>query len=107
MRQLATPAVALSLFSFLPPEPVHGQAREWMFGPFEKPRDVNPVIAPNPAAKFLSPMNDSMVSWEEYATFNPAAVVRNGKVYLLYRAEDATGHAEIGHHTSRIGLAES
>jgi predicted GH43/DUF377 family glycosyl hydrolase len=34
-------------------------------------------------------------------------VVRNGKVYVLYRAEDASGAAEIGGHTSRLGLAES
>jgi predicted GH43/DUF377 family glycosyl hydrolase len=67
-----------------------------MFGPFEKPLAVNPVIAPNPA-----------VAWEAFATFNPAAVVRNGKVYLLYRAEDTTGTQQIGGHTSRLGLAQS
>jgi predicted GH43/DUF377 family glycosyl hydrolase len=52
-------------------------------------------------------MADSTVHWEAYATFNAAAVVRDGKVYLLYRAEDASGEEKIGHHTSRIGLAES
>jgi predicted GH43/DUF377 family glycosyl hydrolase len=78
-----------------------------MLGPFEKPREANPVIAPRAASTFRSPMRDSVVRWEEYATFNPAAVVRQGKVYLLYRAEDATGEMRIGHHTSRIGLAES
>jgi predicted GH43/DUF377 family glycosyl hydrolase len=78
-----------------------------MFGPFEKPVQANPVITPSPARKFLSPMGDSTVSWEEYATFNPAAVVRDGKVYMLYRAEDASGKKEIGQHTSRLGLAES
>lgn len=52
-------------------------------------------------------MGDTVVRWEEHATFNPAAVVRDGKVYLLYRAEDATGEQQIGHHTSRLGLAES
>lgn len=78
-----------------------------MFGPFEKPRQANPVIMPSSTSTFLSPMNDSIVSWEEYATFNPAAVVRGGKIYVLYRAEDASGKMEIGHHTSRIGLAES
>ena len=79
----------------------------WMLGPFEKPAQVNPVITPRRGSTFRSPMNDSVVHWEEYATFNPAAVVRNGKVYLLYRAEDATGDLKIGGHTSRIGLAES
>ena len=68
----------------------------WMFGPFAKPAQINPVISPNPN-----------VAWEAYATFNPAAVVKDGKVFLLYRAEDASGTQEIGGHTSRLGLAES
>jgi beta-1,2-mannosidase len=87
--------------------PVDAQRRDWMLGPFEKPRQENPVIAPRRASTFVSPINDSTVHWEEYATFNPAAVVKDGRVYLLYRAEDATGEAKIGGHTSRIGLAES
>jgi beta-1,2-mannosidase len=85
----------------------HRNTPTWTFGPFEKPREPNPVITPSAASLFRSPMNDSIVRWEEYATFNPAAVVRDGKVYLLYRAEDASGEEKIGHHTSRIGLAES
>ena len=87
-------------------EPV-GAQQSWMFGPFAKPKEANPVITPTRTSTFHSPTNDSAVHWEEYATFNPAAVVRNGKVYLLYRAEDASGDAQIGHHTSRLGLAES
>jgi predicted GH43/DUF377 family glycosyl hydrolase len=78
-----------------------------MFGPFEKPRAVNPIIAPSATAMVRSALSDSMVAWEAYAAFNPAAVVRNGRVHLLYRAEDATGAKQIGGHTSRIGLAES
>ncbi|MGQ0647300.1 MAG: glycoside hydrolase family 130 protein [Gemmatimonadaceae bacterium] len=88
-------------------QPACAQAAAWMFGPFNKLGGVNPVISPSPAATFRSPMNDSIVRWEEYATFNPAAVVRNGRVFLLYRAEDATGDPKIGGHTSRLGLAES
>src|ERR1043166_7128435 len=87
--------------------PLYPQAAGWMFGPFEKPAGVNPVIAPSAAATFRSPMNDSVVRWEAYSTFNPGAVVRDGKVFLLYRAEDATGETKIGGHTSRLGLAES
>ena len=86
---------------------VAAQHKAWMFGPFDKPRGVNPVIAPSPSATLRSPFTDSLVQWEAYATFNPAAVVRNGRVMLLYRAEDATGVTQIGGHTSRIGLAES
>jgi predicted GH43/DUF377 family glycosyl hydrolase len=107
MRSDRVLAALVLLLGSLAGAPARGQEREWMFGPFEKVRPGNPVIAPSPAAEFLSPMNDSVVRWEEYATFNPAAVVKDGKVYLLYRAEDATGEQRIGHHTSRIGLAES
>src|SRR2546425_800712 len=64
--------------------------QSWMVGPFTKPAQVNPVITPNPA-----------LAWEAYATFNPAAVVKDGKVFLLYRAEDASGEQQIGGHTSR------
>src|ERR1044071_719465 len=79
----------------------------WMLGPFTKPAGVNPVIVPRAESRFRSPMNDAVVAWEEFATFNPAAVVRDGKIFLLYRAEDASGRREIGGHTSRLGLAES
>jgi len=79
----------------------------WMFGPFTKPAGANPIIRPDSSSRFHSPMTDSVVAWEAYATFNPAAVVRGGRVFLLYRAEDASGVEQIGGHTSRLGLAES
>jgi predicted GH43/DUF377 family glycosyl hydrolase len=97
----------LPLLLLLAAAPLRAQERDWMLGPFEKPAAVNPVIVPSPAATFRSPMGDSVVAWEAYATFNPAAVVRDGRVYVLYRAEDASGMQMIGGHTSRIGLAES
>ena len=110
MTPLSTPIVrwfaALIALHFFAPHAV-AQDRSWIVGPFEKPRDVNPVISPSAAARLRSPMNDSVVQWEAYATFNPAAIVRNGRVFMLYRAEDATGVSQIGGHTSRLGLAES
>lgn len=51
-------------------------------------------------------MRGQNVRWEATHTFNPAAVVRNGKINLLYRAEDDRGHG-IGGFTSRLGLAFS
>lgn len=79
---------------------------EWAFGGFIRPDGVNPLIEPNPAMKFFCPMQKDSIGWEESDTFNPAAVIKDGKIYVLYRAEDnsATG---IGKRTSRIGLAES
>src|SRR6059036_2630519 len=81
------------------PGSVPGQ--QWMFGPFEKPNAVNPAITPGPASRVRSSLSDTLVRWEEHATFNPAAVVKDGAVYLLYRAEDASGEHTIGGHTSR------
>ncbi|MGH7605249.1 MAG: glycoside hydrolase family 130 protein [Gemmatimonadaceae bacterium] len=96
-----------ALISVLLAFPTAAPAQDWMLGPFTKPGGVNPIMTPNASSTFLSPMTDSVVRWEELATFNPAAVVRAGKVYLLYRAEDASGKNDIGFHTSRIGMAES
>ena len=87
--------------------PLDAQSGGWMLGPFEKPRASNPVLTPRSTSIFRSPVSDSTVRWEEYATFNPGAVVRHGKVMLLYRAEDSSGDLRIGGHTSRLGLAES
>ena len=64
------------------------------------------MIAPEEASQFHCPLLDKEVVWESAHTFNPAAVVRNGKVYLIYRAEDESG-SEIEKRTSRLGLAES
>jgi predicted GH43/DUF377 family glycosyl hydrolase len=99
-------ALAVILAALAPATTVCQQA-PWILGPFEKPSRGNPVFAPDPAATFHSPMGDSTVRWEEYSTFNPAAVVRGGSVYVLYRAEDASGEQIIGGHTSRLGLAQS
>lgn len=82
-------------------------ARDWQIGPFTRPASGNPVITPNAASVFDDPIRGAPVHWEALHTFNPAAVVRNGKIDVLYRAEDNTGKMEIGGHTSRLGLAES
>jgi beta-1,2-mannosidase len=79
----------------------------WVIGPFTRPAEGNPVVTPQPESKFDDPILKAPVKWEALHTFNPAAIVRNGKVYVLYRAEDNSGAMEIGGHTSRLGLAES
>jgi beta-1,2-mannosidase len=80
---------------------------EWEIGPFTRLANGNPVITPNPQSSFTDPVLNAPVHWESLHTFNPAAIVRNGKVYVLYRAEDNSGTMQIGEHTSRLGLAES
>lgn len=78
----------------------------WMLGPFVRPVD-SPVIEPDPHSRFEDPISGRYVDWESLHTFNPAAIVKDGKVYLLYRAEGGSKQLGIGEYTSRLGLAES
>ena len=82
-----------------------GSDKEWALGPFVRPEGVNPVITPLPTV-FDCPMQKQPVKWEESDTFNPAATVKDGKIVVLYRAEDNSAQG-IGKRTSRIGYAES
>ena len=81
----------------------HAADTTWAILPFNKVDSMNPVLLPG-EGQFLCPIRGKIVKWEEKDVFNPAAVVRDDKVYMLYRAED-----KIGKHagTSRIGLAIS
>jgi len=78
----------------------------WALAPFTRPVD-EPIIRPRPMSVFQDPLKPGPVHWEALHTFNPAAVVREGKVFVIYRAEDDSGSMQIGMHTSRLGLAES
>ena len=93
----------LLLMTALAVSPAPGQ----QIGPFVRPASGNPVITPQPASSFADPILGKPVHWEALHTFNPAAIVRGARVYLLYRAEDDSGRMAIGEHTSRLGLAVS
>ncbi len=87
---------------------IHGQSlAPWEIGPFTRPAEGNPIVKPRPQSTFPDPILKAPAHWEALHTFNPAAIVRNGKVYVLYRSEDDSGTMQIGMHTSRLGLAES
>ncbi len=82
-------------------------ADHWAILGFVRPPDPKPVLEPDPSSVFVCPILGKPVAWEALHTFNPGAVVKDGKVYLLYRAEDSSGEMRIGGHTSRLGLAVS
>lgn len=97
---LGTLALYLSLACCQSKKQEH--AKIWAMLPFEKIED-NPILEAG-TGRFVCPILEISVAWEEKDVFNPAAVVRNDSVFLLYRAEDTIGkHAG----TSRIGLAVS
>ncbi|RRB06715.1 glycoside hydrolase family 130 protein [Larkinella rosea] len=78
--------------------------KPWMIGEFSKQNAANPVLNAKNTTTFNCPVRGESVRWEEKDVFNPAVVVRNGKICLIYRAEDTVGkHAG----TSRLGLATS
>ncbi len=72
---------------------------------FTKP-DENPILRADSSYVFDCPMKKQPVRWQRADVFNPGAVVKDGKVYMLYRCEDNPA-AALGGRTSRIGLAES
>lgn len=76
----------------------------WMFQPIVKLDEYNPIMVSDRSTVFYCPMRKENVRWEEKDVFNPAAVVRDERVWLLYRAED---NLELLAGTSRIGLANS
>lgn len=106
IKNLLLIQVALSII----PLASKGQSKNilppWAFGGFVRPQKVNPIISPDSSAVFQDPMSGKENHWESDNTFNPAATINNGKVVVLYRAEDHFGNG-IGYHTSRVGFAES
>lgn len=72
---------------------------------FYKPVE-NPIVKADSTFTFIDPIKNEMVHWQKADVFNPAAIVKDGKVFLLYRCEDNPA-AALGGRTSRLGLAES
>ncbi|MEZ4810027.1 MAG: glycoside hydrolase family 130 protein [Allomuricauda sp.] len=81
--------------------------KTWMMGPFKRPVDAKPIVQKDSASTFTDPITGDTAHWESMATFNPAAIVKDNTVHLLYRAEEKLGEKEIGGHRSRIGRATS
>jgi predicted GH43/DUF377 family glycosyl hydrolase len=72
----------------------------WAMLGFVKVDSLNPIMQPAASQSFRCPLRNRDVKWEERNVLNPSAVVRNGKVYMIYRAQD-------NQMTSRLGLAMS
>ena len=82
------------------------QLPDWALGPFIRPAHANPILSPDTKSVFFDPMSKQKLAWEAGDVFNPAATIKDNKIYVLYRAEDKSGEG-IGKRTSRLGIAES
>lgn len=80
-------------------------ASKWDFKTFYKPAE-NPILKADSTFTFIDPVKKEQVRWQKAEVFNPAAIVKDNKVYMLYRSEDNPA-AILGGRTSRIGLAYS
>jgi beta-1,2-mannosidase len=82
----------------------------WGIGPFVRDEGAD-FIRITPNSVFQCPVKRNSVHWEDQAVLCAAAIVRDGKVYVLYRAEDSTlSQPAAGKYhwgTSRIGIATS
>ncbi|MEJ0030553.1 MAG: glycoside hydrolase family 130 protein [Bacteroidota bacterium] len=76
---------------------------DWPLLPFVKLDNVNPVLEAGNNT-FICPVLNQEVKWDEKDVFNPAVVVKDDKVYMIFRAEDKIGKYA---GTSRLGLAIS
>jgi predicted GH43/DUF377 family glycosyl hydrolase len=79
-----------------------GAAADWTLGPFERLGGV--ALGAHPELAFACPVTRRTVAWAAKDVFNPGAVVHDGRVHLLVRAEDHEGRYA---GVSRIGLAVS
>lgn len=78
---------------------------KWAWIGFERPLD-HPAILPIESSRFYCPITQDTIPWENSDTFNPAATIKDGKIVVLYRAEDMSGMG-IGSRTSRLGYAST
>lgn len=72
---------------------------------FYKPAG-NPILKADSTLVFYDSLKKQMVKWQKADVFNPAAIVKDGKVYMFTRSEDNPA-AILGGRTSRIGIAVS
>jgi predicted GH43/DUF377 family glycosyl hydrolase len=99
----AVALLALALGLGRPPLAKGGDER-WVLGPFVKESAANPILGPAAEGVFHCPIRRAPVRFEELAIYNPAVVVREGQVCLLYRAQDKDGTSRLGLALSRDGL---
>jgi predicted GH43/DUF377 family glycosyl hydrolase len=85
--------VTLALISLLTIGAVFVSARQdkWPFGNWQRLSD-SPIISPQGSG------------WESAGTFNPSVVMHDGKIVMLYRAQDANGTSRLGYASSTDGI---
>lgn len=83
--------------------------KKWQIAQFKKCE--NPVIVPNKSLEFMCPVSDKISNWQGSNVYNPACIVKEGKIYAIYRADsehlggiDCFGNKKV---VCRLGLSVS
>ncbi len=104
MRNIFLYLAVLLIAACTPPANTYNEL-EGDFLNFVKPAE-NPILSADSTYTFFCPVQNRTVQWQKADVFNPAAIVKDGKIHMLFRAED-NPDARLGRRTSRIGLAIS
>lgn len=72
---------------------------------FYKPVNT-PVLRSDSTITFFDSLKNEEVAWKKADVFNPAAIVKDNKIFVLSRCED-NARANLGGRTSRIGISVS
>src|SRR5882672_6993374 len=83
---------------------VDNTKRQWAMLNFIKVDSLNPILKTSPDSYFNCPISKKSIKWEERNVLNPSAVVKDGKVFLIYRAQDQDMTSRLGLATSEDGL---
>lgn len=76
------------------------KGNDWMIQSIDRLDEFNPILERDSRPEYYCPIRKKRVNWEERSVFNPTAVMKDSRVWLMYRAQDKNG-------TSRIGIASS
>ncbi len=76
-------------------------------GPFIKYN--RPILEPSSDSFFNCPITKSIIKWEQENVMNPSAVVKDGKIFLIYRGDELGRMQSDDYflHTCRLGIAYS
>ena len=88
-------------------------SQSWRIGPFVK--EGKPLLYPTSNSVFYCNITNKLINWEVSNVYNPAAIVRNGELHIIYRADgehlggvDAFGNnrvvCRLGHAVSKDGV---
>ncbi|MBG6061054.1 putative GH43/DUF377 family glycosyl hydrolase [Flavobacterium sp. CG_9.1] len=80
------------------------KTKDWAVHHFVKVDSLNSILEPEFHQVFQSPISNKQVHWEERNVLNPFVIVKNGKAYLIYRAQDKDLKSKLGLAINDDGL---